>query len=460
MVVDMAQGASWDWGQTFGYDEAAMMYQRLSWVNTAITIFAQTAAITPLNVLRMAGDQTEDIKNHPFEKLLLRPNPNQSRFEFLEATFAFYRMGDAYWWINQPDGFAAPAEIWVLPPHSIRPVDSGNLMIDGYIYTSQTGAEWPIPANQVVHFKSFNPFNQFLGSQRMESIAMAAKGDLAQQRWNLNLFARDNAKLPGGLAFADMVNETDWRALKSEIAANWGGSNRSGPVMLRGVGSGGVQWISMAMSQQEMEFIASRTFTREEIYSVLAPGSASILSVNATEANAKTGKQTLIDLAVWPSMVSVAQKITNDLLPLYGPDLIAEFDDIRITDKAMQIAEEQAYSRTHTVAETREKFYGDKPLGDQRDSLFPGQVVPEPAPAQNQDAPDTPAGDDLLAALETWKAKAIKRLKASGSAGCEFTHDSIPASLEGAIAGALDAATTPEAVKAIFANAAQWRGYP
>jgi hypothetical protein len=266
-------------------------------------------------------------------------------------------------------------------------MDGGNLLIDGYIYQDSAGHEWPLPVSQIVHFKSFNPFNEFVGSSKLESLTLVGRGDIAQQGWNLNLFGKDNAKLPGALAFRDMVPPTDWENLKRDIKSQWGGTNRSGPMLLRGTGAGGVEWVTMAATPVEMEFIASRNFTKEEIYGVLAPGAASILAVNATEANAKTGKQTLIDLAIWPSMVSISQKITNDLLPAYGPNLKAEFDDIRVTDRVLELSEQAEYAKTHTVAEVRQKYYNDKPVGDDRDGLFPAQVQPSappvpPMPAQ------------------------------------------------------------------------------
>lgn len=459
MILSDAQGAGMDWPSQFGYEEAAKMFTRLSWVNTAISIFAQTAAITPLNVLEIAGEEDKDVPNHPFEQLLLKPNPNQSRFEFLEATFAFYRMGNAYWWLNQPDGMTTPGELWVIPPVRIRPVDGGNLLIDGYVYTDSMGRDWPIPVDRIVHFKSFNPFNEFVGSNKLESLTLVGRGDLAQQGWNANLFGKDNAKLPGALAFRDMVPETDWLKLQKDIKSQWGGTNRGGPMLLRGTGAGGVEWVTMAATPQEMEFIASRNFTKEEIYGVLAPGAASILAVNATEANARTGKQTLIDLAIWPSMVSISQKITNDLLPAYGPNLKSEFDDIRVTDRVLTLQEQAEYSKTHTVAEVRQKYYNDDPLGDDRDGLFPAQVtgITDALPIAQELQPKQ---SNLLTALNKWQSKAEKRFIDKGRAECDFTDEAIPGGLAGAIMGALAAIKSMDGINRVFADAKQWQGYP
>jgi hypothetical protein len=84
-----------------------------------------------------------------------------------------------------------------------------------------------------------------------------------------------------------------------------------------------------------------------------------------------------------------AEKIANDLLPRYGDGLACEFDEVRTKDRVLELQEMEAYSKTHTVAEVRKKFWMDDPLGDERDELFPIQVnaavgngdEPEPEPA-------------------------------------------------------------------------------
>ena len=69
---------------------------------------------------------------------------------------------------------------------------------------------------------------------------------------------------------------------------------------------------------------------------------------------------------------------------------MGEFDDIRITDRALELSEIAAYSQTHTVDEVRSRYYQDEPLGDDRGNLLvtevgkgltPADPNPEPPPA-------------------------------------------------------------------------------
>jgi SPP1 gp7 family putative phage head morphogenesis protein len=233
--------------------------------------------------------------------------------------------------------------------------------------------------------------------------------------------------------------------MKRDVKEEYGGTKRS-LMMMRGVGDG-VQWISTAMSQGDMQFLEGRTFTKEEIFAIYAPGLSSMLAVNATEANSVSGKRTFIEYGVWPHLVRIAEKITNDLLPLYGPNLVGEFEDIRVTDKQMELSEIAAYSQTHTVDEVRARYYQDDPLGDDRGNLLVTEVgkgltpadpetaelakeaqrkaledpQPDPAASQQQDAQDTEdaadanqPGDDMEDAQEDMQHGDMGQMQAEG----------------------------------------------
>lgn len=351
------------------------LYQKLSWVQSAVSAVARTAATTAFSVSQLNGEKTDDVENHPFELLLRRPNPLQSRFELLESTVSYHALtGNAYWWLNRANEKATPDEIWVIPSYRVKPVPDGKLFVKGYIYETDNGDELPLETYEVVHFKRFHPTNPFVGMSPLESLSIIATGDLAMQKWNTNLFDKDNAKAPGALAFSDPIENDAWEKIKADINAKHGGTKRS-LMMLRNVGKGGVQWLNMAVSQKDMEFLSGRTFNKEEIYSIYAPGLASILAVNATEANAKAGKATFNEMAVWPQLVSIAETITNNVLPAYGDNLVGAFDDIRVVDRGLRLSEQAAAERVQKIDEVRATFYNLPPLEDDRGNRLLSEPV-------------------------------------------------------------------------------------
>jgi HK97 family phage portal protein len=359
------------------YEAQADLYRVLSWVNIAISNMAAIASITKLNVKKMTGERDVDIPNHDFERLLMRPNPLYSRFELFNATFCYYGLNNnAYWFLLRKNETAPPTEIWPVNPAHIQPVPDSNSYIAGYVYTPPGGGKpYPLETWEISHYKGFNPNNPFVGLSKMESIVTDARSDLNQQEWNLKVFGANNGRLPGILAFGDTYDKPQWEQMKKDINSS---AQMRAYMMLQGVGSGGVNLVNTSTSPKDMEFLSGRRFTMEEIFNVIAPGLSSILSVNATEANSKTGKATLIDLVIWPLLVMMAEKITNDILPAYGPDLKAEFDDIRITDRALILSETAEYAKYHTPNEVRSKYYNSDPIEGGDTPAFGSSSQPAP----------------------------------------------------------------------------------
>lgn len=90
------------------------------------------------------------------------------------------------------------------------------------------------------------------------------------------------------------------------------------------------------------------------------------------------------------------------------------------------------------------------------EKLATGPVAPPqpPAPQPTQEPPISTKAD-LLA----WERFALKRVKA-GKPLREFESTVIPASMRGAIAGALESATDADAVRSVFRQAITWSNYP
>jgi len=364
------------------YANQADLYHRISWVYGAIS--AKTRVVGSLanfQVMTLDGENKTQVFNHEFEQLLRKPNPYQfdSKFEFFEALIGWLSLnGNIYIYPNAASPQSPPAELWLLRPDRVLIVPDKSKFVRGYIYEIDN-TQVAFDADEIVHIKTWNPLNDYYGLSAIEALALATESDYSQAVWNRNFFGKDNAKPQGGLAYADTFDDDTWTQMKKDINTEYGGVKRR-VMMLRGVGAGGVQWINMGLSQKDMEFLSGRQFSKEEIYGILAPGLVQMLDKNATEANSVSGERTFREYAIYPDLVRIAEKFTAKLLPRYGDNLVGEFEEIRIRDRNIEIVERAAYATVHTVAEVRKKFDNDKPLGDERDNLFPSQVGAQSAP--------------------------------------------------------------------------------
>ncbi len=414
------------------YSNQADMYRKLSWVLQAVDATASAGALTPFEVKRIVGEQEpKDIPNHDFELLLRHPNPQDSRYEFLYATIAYYKLnGMSYWFLNRENENAKPDEMWVIPPGMIIPVPDGRMYLKGYMYYPGTGAEIFLQPWEIMQFRSFNPLSRFLGLSKMEALALVAAGDLGMQAYNTTLFKENNGKLPSVMTFESFIEDGTWAKIQYDTRE--AARNRN-MLMLRGVGPGGLQWKNNAVTHEEIEFSQGRKDNQREIMDTIAPGLYTWLSGESTYSNAGANRAAFNELTVYPMHVMMGEKITNDILPSYGGrPLVGMFEDVRIMDRALQLTEQQEYAKTHSVNQINKKYYaGDELFDDERGELLPAQInaqtgapeppmiiTPTPQPVlgdglQNppdQNAPDEQAMKAARDELGRWERKALKAI--------------------------------------------------
>ena len=352
----------------------------------------------------------------------------------------------AYWWVNYGTN-KKPVELWLIPTNQISPIPDGKLYLKGYEYDPGDGSPLTLDVNEVIAFNGFNPDSMFTGMSNLDPLRTIMDSDIGMQNWNKKLFVRSNGRLPGILAFADPIPDDDWSLIQQDVDK---ASAMRNFMMLRNVKAGGVQWLQATASQKDMEFLNSRLANRDEIYSAIAPGLSSMLSVNATEANARIGKATLIDFKVYPMLQKIASVLTTKIMPAYGAEFVIEPEDIRVTDKLLRLQEMAEYSRTHTIDEVRAEYWQDDPLGNSTGSLLVAAaqspalpMLPEPEEEQafetGNAALDVTSEFDAVMAkdmrpalleLEKWERKSKKAGKVA-----EFTAYNIPAEIVEAVKG-------------------------
>lgn len=367
----MGRSERWDYDPDLSQTLAqADLYRVSTWIQVAISHVANTAAVVPFSVYERNGEKWDDVVNHPFELLLDKPNPMQSRSEFMTSAVTNYRItGNAPIFLNRSGPDVPPVEMWIMQPFKTRPIPDGNSYLRGYWY--EVGGEriflepW-----EVCHIKSHNPRNPYWGLSPIEALQNVALGDLAMQEWNKNFFAEDNAKMQGALAFADNYTDDQWNLLKAQIKEQYGGTKNRAMMLLRGVKAGAVNYVQTGVTQKDMEFLGGRNANRDEIYEMYAPGLTSMLSASSNRAGSITGKDVFYELAVFPVLNAIAEKFNNDVMPVYGEQFAGEFDDIRIKDREIELKEQEAASKVMTIDEVRERFWELQALEDGRGKVL------------------------------------------------------------------------------------------
>ena len=430
------------------------IYRQSPWVYVAINRIAEAAALVPLCVSRMEGERRVEVERHPLERLLEAPNPYLSRFELMEQTFGLLELtGNAYWFLAG-DSSGAPAQIWPLRPDRITIVPDPVEYVRGYVYEID-GQRIPLDAAEVVHFKRWHPANDYYGLSGLEAARLAVESDRAMSEWNRNTFGKDNGVPAGIVVVKDVVGDADFERIKREWRQSYGGPQRR-TAFLRG---GTIEWQNIGLSHSELDFLQGREAHRNEILNIYGIP-VGLVSENATEANATVAERMFVERTLWPKLVRVAQKITQELLPFWPGEHIAEFEDIRPTDSQARLDEIRVSYPVLSINEIRQRYYqlptvewGALPVGIEQPNAKAQRDEDAKDELQDEKAtpPAEPSSKAVIDELWRWERFALKRL--GRASGRPFEVEAVSDDIAFEVSAGLLAANNAEEVRQVFKSA-------
>jgi len=302
-------------------------YARNPVVYRCVRLIAEGAARVPFDV-RQGG---QVLSAHPMLDLLRRPNGRETGQGLLEGVYAFLQTaGNAY--LDAALDGATVTGLHALRPDRVKVVTGGDGWPVAYSYTAggisrRLGLDTrPVP--RVLHLKLFQPLDDHYGLAPLEAAQTSLDTHNAASRWNRALL--ENAARPSGaLVYSSGANLTEdqYQRLKDELETAFTGALNAGrPMVLEG----GLDWRSMSLSPQEMDFLDAKNTAAREI--ALAFGVPPMLLglpgdntyANYAEANRALWRQTII-----PLVGMVAGALSQWLAPAFeGAELVPDFDGI------------------------------------------------------------------------------------------------------------------------------------
>lgn len=227
-----------------------------------VRLIAESAAGVPLT---LTADGKE-VREHPLEALMARPNPRETGAELFEALYGHLMLsGNAYAECITQEG--RPAELYVLRPDHVSVVAGPDGWPEAYDYTiggrvtRLTAGEGE--ASPILHLRQFDPLDDVNGHAPLISAQVAIEMHEAASRWNKALL--DNSARPSGALIygsSDNLSEDQFDRLKSELEAAFQGAGNAGrPILLEG----GLEWRSLSLSPKDMDFQEARNAAAREI---------------------------------------------------------------------------------------------------------------------------------------------------------------------------------------------------
>lgn len=324
------------------YRDYAALWRAQPELRTVVDFLARNIAQLGLHTFRRVTDVDRvRLTDHPLAALLGKPNPSTTPYRMIDALVHDVCIFDNGFWLKVRDDDGATLALRRVRPGRIQPVGDDWLEPEGYEIVGSRG-RLTVGANDVVHFRGYNPNDDRLGTPPVESLRQ-----ILTEEWAANVYReqlwRNGARLSGYISRP--LDAPEWgpkgrERFRSEWQAGFSGdSNTAGETALL---EDGMTFVPAGVTPRDSQYIESRKLTREEVartYHVPLP-MVGILD-HATFTNIKELHKNLYQDCLGPWLENFQQEIELQLLPDL-PDATNVYVEFNIAAKLTGSFEEQA----------------------------------------------------------------------------------------------------------------------
>ena len=435
-------------GLPTGSDQMAMVKKFRHWVYSCVSINASSVAKTPLrlyatrstgqqrvgkalglhipartlttaevkilrakpslqkNMALQTSEEVEEVFVHPFLDLMCSVNPRHNQFDMMELTQTFLDLtGNAYWKMDF-NNLGRPSALWILPSQlvTIVPGDDGNVV--GSYKLGRGTKKKTLEAEEIIQFRYPNPADPYFYGYSPLTATMPAVNRYDSMDVFETSLLQNNGVPDFVVSYKEALTpdqrketEMEWNQLAS---SPFGGKNQRVKVA-------DSEWsiTPLGLSPQEMNYLAGRKWTREEIASIYQVPLSMLTVENVNRANAEAGARQHGELAVVPRLARLEQTINQDLIPLYDePRIFVSFDNPVPADKVFQLKKQESNLKNYviTVNEARSSE-GLEPVPWGQEPLAPVNITPLSVVPANT----VPLNDETKAVIEAHIMKASVR---------------------------------------------------
>lgn len=387
----------------------AALWRSQPQLRTVVSFLARNIAQLGLQFFRRLDDSDRERLNpadHPLPALFRRPNPWTTTYRLVDALVNDLGIYDnAYWAKVRLQGWVTPVGVVRLDPRQVVLRGDNAWGAEFYRFKGKNGDK-DFPADEIVHFRGYNPTNAREGSSPVETLRRILAEEYQAGQYREQLW-RNGARMSGFLTRP--VEAPRWSAeARSRFSAAWrsqwtgDGSQAGGtPLLEEGMG-----FTPTAVTPEQAQYLEARKLTREEVaaaYHIPLP-MVGILD-HATFSNITEQHKNLYQDTLGPWLQMIVQELDLQLFPDFpdSDDIYAEFN---LNEKMRGSFEEQAAQLQTSVGapwvtrnEARARMNlpaveGGDELVTPLNVLIGGQASPtDSAPDQQDDNPPAPADD-------------------------------------------------------------------
>lgn len=328
-------------GQSWVDSQYLEAYEKSLYVYACVSKIAEKCGsinIRLFQILNSKGD-TKEVYNHPALDLIYKPNPFQTKEEFIEIlTINQLLSGNAFVYkVRNKSGRVV--EMWNLRPDRVTIYPDAENFINHYEFTKDDGTKVSFAADEIVHLKKPSPINTYLGLAPLKPAAMRVDTEEFASRFQRDFFL-NNARPDGVVEFPDSINESQIKEAEEGWNAKYKGSGKNSKTAFL---YGGVKYQVISLTQKEMDFIESMKFTRDDILTAFkVPKPIVAITDDVNRANAETAMFIFLSENIKPEISKLVNKFNEMLVyPDFGDQFFYKEDDPTPENRDLKLREYQ-----------------------------------------------------------------------------------------------------------------------
>lgn len=349
----------------------AQLMANVGWVYAANQVIADDCSAVRLKLMHVMNDgDEEEVFSHEILDLLDDPNNVITAKQLWNLYYSYLNLtGEAYILKLDRNGNALedksklPSALFPLPSH-LCDFHVGEKSWDES-YVLYNGDRYPI--NAVLRDINPDPENIYNGMSIVRKASLTVDTDIQMKRWNNKLFK--NGARPGVVVeVPDQLKDDAYNRLKQQFDEQYRGV---GNAFNRVILEGGAKMSPFMMTTQDLDFLESKRFTRDEILAMFKVSGSNLgITEDVNRANAEAQEYSYAKRCIKPRLEQFVDFMNKRLLrPIYGGEYKLDFEDPIPENAEMRLREAEAgVNKWLTINEVRE-MYGREALqngnGDQ-----------------------------------------------------------------------------------------------
>lgn len=271
-----------------------------------------------------AGEEHE-LTDHPFLEFWKHPNPlhemsNAALWRLLEIYLKL--KGEGYF-IIEKDEAGRPAELWPVPTHWVQQTP----YLDHPFYTVRltSGVIMPVSVDDMFVMKDLNPVDPFRrGLGQAEALADEIETDEYAAKFQKRFFFNDATPnlviaMPKSTEEQRKRFRAEWMERFKGVFKSHGVATVNGEVIVNKVGD----------NMKDMDMVNGRTFLRNAVLEHFGvPREIMGITESSNRATSEAAQYIYAQNVLMPSLLRREEAINEQIIPLFGPDLVWHYDDI------------------------------------------------------------------------------------------------------------------------------------